>query len=96
MKAELKELPLEFVGRGEAKGFKFKQLQKSDSAYLYQINLPYGSRGPHYEVFKRVVNNRFNQVSYPTARHFGAWAWTTSNQKKAEAIFAELSGSARR
>ena len=98
MSEELKDLASVFIGRGEVKGFVFKQLKKSENAYLYEVHISQGNSGrsPHYEAFKRVVNNRFNQVSYPTARHFGSWAWTTSNLKKAEGIFAELSGSAKR
>lgn len=80
----MKELPLEFTGRGEVKGFTFKQIHASCKAYLYEIN------GKHYEVFRRKINTRFGNVSYPKSRDFGRWAWTYNSRELAEKKFNEL------
>lgn len=54
----MKFLEKEFIGKGDVKGFKFKQVQKSSAAYIYEINS--GSR-IYYEVFKRVVNGKYQK-----------------------------------
>jgi hypothetical protein len=53
----LKELETEFEGRGEVKGFHFKQLHKSDAGYLYKVNT--SDLHYHYEVFQRKVNRQY-------------------------------------
>ena len=76
----MKELQKEFIGRGEVRGFKFTQLLRSDVAYLYKVDV-FGQI--HYEVFKRRENARYGNVSYPTSKAFGKWAWTTRDYNKA-------------
>lgn len=68
----MKELQLEFIGRGQVKGFIFTQKNKSDYGYIYEVNT---STSIHYEVFKRKENSQFNCISYPSDKAFGFWAW---------------------
>lgn len=75
---EIKELQQEFIGRGEVRGFTFKQVHKDELCYVYEVC--YGG-SPYYEVFKRVVNTQYGNVSYPSRKAFGLWAWTTYNQE---------------
>lgn len=84
--SEVKELPTEFTGTGEVKGFTFFQYAKSDKGYIYQVS----SDGTNwYEVFKRKIN-QFGGVSYPKAKSFGIWAWSTRSLDKAIARFNRL------
>ena len=69
----MKQLPKNFTGCGEVSGFLFKQLRASDRAYLYQVDA-YGKI--HYEVFRKRINKRFGNISYPSSKAFGVWAWT--------------------
>lgn len=90
---ELKELPLEFLGRAETKtNFLYKQLEKSDNAYLYEVTDSFGNL--HYEAFERKEAHNdswgLHQVSYPSGNAFGVWAWTTRSKKRAYEIFKEL------
>lgn len=84
----MKQLELEFVGRGEVKGFGFTQIKRSELAYLYEVNCD-GSI--HYEVFKHKENKQFNCVSYPKTGSFGVWAWTCKELQKAVDKFELLS-----
>jgi len=96
---ELKET---FKGRGELRGFNFKQLCKSDTAYIYEVQHKSGGQC-HYEVFKRKeskANTRTigtkkitypDMVLYPTSRAFGLWAWCYNSKDKALHKFNSLS-----
>lgn len=66
----IKELEEVFEGRGEARGFTFTQLDRSDYAYLYEQK---EKESGHitYEVFRRKVNTQFGCVSYPSSKGFG-------------------------
>jgi hypothetical protein len=86
--AEIKELRTEFTGKGEVKGYYFTQILKSDNAYIYAVD-----GGKYYEVFKRKVNRRFSQVSYPNSKSFGIWAWTCKSYDKALERFEKLNKS---
>ena len=86
----MKELPKRFMGRGEVKGFIFRQIRCADRAFLYEVNT---GGGIHYEVFRKRINRRFARLSYPTANAFGIWAWTYSSLEKAELRFSQLAGS---
>lgn len=77
----IKELRDEFEGIGEVKGFRFKRLLGNGYAYLYEVSG--GSCRVYYEVFERVVNDRFGVVSYPKSNAFGKWAMTTYDYDKA-------------
>lgn len=78
---ELKELPMSFIGKGQVKGFQFKQICRSNKAYIYQVCDTFGNRW--YEVFLRRIDVRFGNISYPKANSFGVTAWGTSIKEKA-------------
>ena len=44
------ELEKEFIGTGEVAGFKFKQVDKSEYGYIYQVS---DESKTHFEVFKK-------------------------------------------
>ena len=83
----MKELELEFEGRGEVKGYHFKQVMKSDTAYMYQKTF---EDLVNYEVFERRENLYFDCISYPNSPSFGMWAWDFKDIDKAIAKFNEL------
>lgn len=78
----LRELPTEFVGVGEVRGFQFRQVSRTMFGYIYEVRVP-GKEGSHYEVFRRMENARFGCVSYPKSKSFGAWAWCCDSLAKA-------------
>ena len=80
--AMLRELPLEFVGVGEVRGFLFRQVARTMFGYIYEVRGP-GKGDSHYEVFRRMENARFGCVSYPKSKSFGAWAWCCDSLAKA-------------
>lgn len=88
IQAKLKELSIDFEGKGEVRGYYFKQLFKSDTAYMY-IKQQGGSVS--YEVFKRIVNRQFKCISYPSSKQFGLTAWDYADYNKALKKFNELS-----
>jgi hypothetical protein len=77
LKSQLKELPINFMGRGEVRGFEFRQIAKSAQGYLYQVTQP--GVPPHFEIFRRVENIRFGRISYPGSNSFGVWSWTAKD-----------------
>ena len=83
----MKLLDLEFSGKGEVKGFTFKQVQKSKTAYIYEVN---SGSSIYYEVFTRVVNNKYQKEVYPMAKHFSIWAWAHMNYEDAKRKFNQL------
>lgn len=85
----MKELKKEFVGIGEVRGFKFKQLHENGSAYVYEVTNPDGKK-PHYEVFKRIENKIFDCISYPKSKSFGVWAWCIKDYDKAMLKYVEI------
>lgn len=85
----MKNLSKEFIGIGAVRGFVFMQLKATDEAYLYQVN----DKGKiHYEVFKKRINERFGNVSYPSTKAFGVWAWCIRDYQQAITKFNELKG----
>ena len=80
--AMLRELPVEFEGTGEVRGFLFRQVSRTMFGYIYEVRVP-GKEGSHYEVFRRMENARFGCVSYPKSKSFGAWAWCCDSLAKA-------------
>jgi len=77
----MKELQKEFEGRGEVRGFKFRQLSETDYGFLYEVSC---DGVTHYETFKRKENTLYNCVSYPTSKAFGIWAWSNTDLEKAK------------
>ena len=83
----MKLLEKEFIGRGEVRGLEFKQVQKSNTAYIYEVN---SGCNIYYEVFSRVVNNKYQKEVYPMAKHFSIWAWTVMSYEDAKRKFNQL------
>jgi hypothetical protein len=71
----MKELMQSFEGKGEVSGFRFRQIANTSAGYIYEVRHQEVKK-PHYEVFKRRMNHRFQLISYPRANAFGVWAWT--------------------
>ena len=86
----LKDLPLEFIGRGEVKGQLFTQMAASDLAYIYRVSDVNGV--VWHEVFKKKVNARFATIVYPKAKSFGLSAWTKQSEAEAFDLFSKISG----
>jgi hypothetical protein len=82
----IKELQTDFIGKGQVRGFKFTQISKTNTAFLYEINT---GDMIYYEVFRKRINRRYGCESYPTDKAFGIWAWTTSNLNRAYWILLE-------
>jgi hypothetical protein len=83
----MKQLEIKFTGRGQVKGFIFTQINKSENAYLYEVNTGHSI---HYEVFKHKENTQFDCVSYPSNKAFGVWAWSCTKLQRALEKFEEL------
>jgi hypothetical protein len=86
----MNELKTIFVGRGEVKGFTFRQVARSDFGYIYEVSQP-GVDKPHYEAFCRRMNERFGVVSYPRSSSFGKWAFTYKTLAEAIDKLSEIS-----
>lgn len=86
----MRELETTFIGRGEVRGFQFKQIDRTPSGYLYEVTC---NGDIHFEVFKRIENRRFDIVSYPGSKAFGLWAWTYPTLELARQKLAEISHS---
>lgn len=82
----MKELKNEFDGTGEVKGYHFKQIEKTEQYYIYEVSNMDNPNRKHYEVFKRIYNKRFNCESYPKSPSFGKTAWTANNFEHAQDI----------
>ncbi len=84
MRENIKKLSVEFIGKGEVKGFQFRQLQRGQKTCLYEVL----SEGLiHYEVFKikigKIPKSEQLYEQYPKANSFGIWAWTYRDYEKA-------------
>lgn len=82
-----RELPECFNGRGEVSGFHFRQVKRTLVGYIYEVTQ---GRLVHYEVFLRIINSRFNRVSYPSSKSFGLTAWTVSTLDEANRKYEQL------
>lgn len=80
-------MQLEFIGKGEVRGFSFKQLASSEKGFVYEVSVSPGIF--HYEVFLKKIN-QFGSMSYPKSKSFGRWAWSFCNIDRARAKFEEL------
>lgn len=76
-----KHSALTFEDRGEVKGFIFKQIEKSDRTYKYEVSNTFGHKG--YEVFSHRENGRFDKITHLKSNLFGMWPWTARNLEKA-------------
>ncbi len=80
IQSDIKQLPRQFTGRGEVRGFLFTQLEVTDTAFLYTVE----AEGTiYFEVFRKRENARYGCVSYPTSKAFGIWAWTYLTKEEA-------------
>ena len=90
----IQQLPEQFTGIGEVKGFQFERVFSNELAYIYKVTSHANSK-PYFEVFKRkhtpicldfkkrlYSDTEFKEI-YPKANAFGAWAWTTFSIGKA-------------
>lgn len=71
---KIKQLPVQYIGRGEVRGFQFSKFCMTDRAFCYEVRI--NGVITHYEVFRRKINLQYDCESYPTANAFGIWAWT--------------------
>lgn len=87
----MKELDTQFAGRGEVRGYTFTQVNQSPHAYIYKKQDDTTTR---YEVFERKENVNpewgINQVSFPSSKAFGIWAWQYNTYEEARQKFDEL------
>lgn len=88
----MRELPTEFVGKGEVKGFHFRQLDKTEKGYLYEVVT---ESGTHYEVFERRVNELYGTVTYPSSKAFGIWAYCIGKLDKAKQRLSDIDNAAK-
>lgn len=82
----MEELSIEIKGRGDVKGIIFKQIAKSEKAYVYERTDSEGNNDG-YETFRRKINKKFGCESYPGSKSFGIWAWCFNSIDKAMAKF---------
>ena len=96
----MKQLQNEFYGKGSVDGFMFKQIEKSECAYIYSVTTPYDT--VHYEVFEHIETNGGDiviggknvhyeaKVLYPKDNSFGITAYCTSTFPQAQLRFNEI------
>jgi len=70
----IRQLPEQFSGTGEVRGYDFVLICKTSKALCYKVSID--GISVHYEVFRLKINNRFACESYPTSKAFGIWAFT--------------------
>jgi len=75
-------LKKEFTGKGEVKGYQYRQVLDTPNSYWYEVTHP-ETDTIHYEVFKRKVYKPENREIYPSSKSFGVWAWTRTTYEKA-------------
>lgn len=75
---QIKKLKKEFIGRGEVKGFHFKQLYEHPKFYIYMVTLDTDKPVVHYELIKKIVGCKQDQKYeiYPGSKSFGIHGWT--------------------
>ena len=92
MLEEVKKLPIEFIGRGEIKGFHFRQIKRGQKACLYEVTTQWNN--VHYEVFEMrsflTPKTKEPYEAYPKANAFGVWAWTYRNLLKSIEKFEKI------
>jgi hypothetical protein len=96
----MKELEKEFIGTGEVRGWKFKQIACSPYALVSEVTTFEGSR--HYETFERKESKNSDyvivgkcihkeaKIKYPKSKDFGVWAWCIRDYGKALSKWEEL------
>ena len=79
----MRKLAKEFEGKGEVRGYTFKQIIAEPYGYVYEVG---GSPKLRYEVFKHKENERYGVVRYPNANAFGKWAYSVSTLERAKEL----------
>ena len=79
------KLETDFIGIGEVKGFHYRKVRETVTAYLYLVK---DENSVWYEVFKkkatpicldfskRIYSETELKKVYPKSKDFGVWAWT--------------------
>lgn len=92
---EVKELPDEFYGKGEVRGFHFTKVVEHEDYYIFKVN-PVPNEKAHYELIERIPtpicldfeNKVYSETKckerFPKAKDFGVWAWTYSTFNAAD------------
>lgn len=92
MLENIKKLATEFIGKGEIRGFQFRQIKRGQKACLYEVTTQ--GNTTHYEVFEirvfQTPKTKEPYETYPKANAFGVWAWTTSIYEKALQRFTKI------
>lgn len=83
---QIEQLPIEFIGRAEVKGFTFKLIHRDTKYLIYQVNT---GDSIHYELFEiKLYDKKYDFKTkeqtvletpierYPKSGEFGRWAWT--------------------
>lgn len=90
----MKQLEIEFQGKGEVSGTTFKQLKKSEKAFLYELT-DNETGQKRYEVFERKISKcgeviisgqlvKYEEKEiYPKSNYFGIWAWCIPKYNRA-------------
>jgi hypothetical protein len=89
----MKELQTQFTGKGQVKGYDFNQITATPYGYIYAKTSLEGTNT--FEVFKRLENDVYNCVSYPTDKAFGIWAWNPGTLKRAKEILYQIEQNAK-
>jgi hypothetical protein len=88
------ELETEFQGKGQMSNFHFRQIEKTQFGYIYELTTEFGK--PHYEVFERREQKEMDteiqgqkvhydfKIVYPSNNAFGDWAFACKQLEKAK------------
>lgn len=85
---EIKNLPNQFIGKGEVKDFLFTKIKESEKAFLFEVDS--GCLNKHFEVFRKRFKTNSVRFCYPTSKGFGDWAWCPCSLERAFEIFDEI------
>lgn len=85
---KIKNLPDQFIGKGQVKGFLFTKIKESDKAFIFEVDSHCSKK--HYEVFRKESKTNSVRFCYPTSKGFGFWAWCPCSIEKALQIFEEI------
>lgn len=96
------EPPVEFDGKGQHGGWKFRRVAATEHGYVYERSSP-DVCSKYYEVFRRVVRKARTvtfpsgsvkdypkMVVYPGDSAFGEWAWCCGTLERAMEILASF------
>ena len=85
---QFKPLPDQFIGRGEVRGYRFTKLGSPNGTFIYEVS---NNGVTYYEGFFKRVNSRYGNVTYPSSKAFGKWAWWSKDyQELVDRLKSEL------